>query len=465
MNDHLILYGLLKDAEYTRKVLPHLKDEYFESIDSKYLFSAIGAYINKYNECPSKESILVDLSNLNTLSESSFKSVCSLMEELYNIPEQNTEWLVKNTEKYCQDKAIYNAIYQSIKILDDKNSKVERNSIPAILTEALGVGFNNDVGHSLIDDAEERYEFYHLKEHKIPFDISQFNKITGGGISRKTLSVVMAGTGVGKTMFMCHCATAAFLSGYNVLYITNEMAEERIAERIDANMMDITVDDLKLLPKDYFQRKINQIKNKTTGKLVIKEYPTATANVIHYRNLLEELRIKKDFKPDIIFVDYLNICTSSRLKFGANVGSFQYIKSIAEELRGLAIEYNIPIFSATQVNREGYKSSDFDMDDTSESFGLPYTLDFMFALISNPELAAMNQIMVKQLKNRYSDPDQCKRFVIGVDKPKMRFFELEDNAGISMDKPIMDQTTFGEREIDVFTSTKNKKKLNKFNFQ
>jgi len=396
----------------------------------RLVYVSASSFITKYNSLPTKESLSINLGSNTTVTEDEFKEANELIELIDSgSTDCNAEWLLEQTEKFCKDKAVYNAIMESIHIIDGKStSEKTENAIPEILTDALSVSFDAHIGHDYIEDAEERFKFYHKTESKIPFDISLLNTITNGGTPRKTLNIVMAGTGVGKSLFMCHHASSCLAQGLNVLYITCEMAEERIAERIDANLMDITMDELKELPKMSYAKKISKIQNKNNGKLIVKEYPTATASTSHFRHLLDELNIKKDFKPDIIFVDYLNICASSRIKMGSSINSYTYIKAIAEELRGLAVERNVPIWSATQVNRTGFTSSDFGLEDTSESFGLPATADFMLALIGTEELDELNQIMVKQLKNRYNDAVSNRKFVIGINRAKMKLFDLEDNA-------------------------------------
>ena len=450
-----ILQRLIKDDEYVRRTIPFLKSEYFQDVNERIVFEECKKFILKYNGTPTADAIQIEISNRNDLKEEQYKKTVSLITEINTECETNDrEWLVDETEKFCQEKAIYNAIMESIQILNHtKESKKDKGSIPNILSDALAVSFDNHIGHDFIDDAERRYEFYHKLERRTPFDLDYFNRITKNGIPDKTLNIILAGTGVGKSLFMCHCAAANLTLGKNVLYITLEMAEERIAERIDANLLNIDLDRLISIPKDVYIKKIGKLKEKTLGKLIIKEYPTASANVSHFRHLLNELKLKKQFMPDIIYIDYLNICSSSRIKQGSNVNSYSYIKAIAEELRGLAVEFGLPIVSATQTTRSGYSNSDVELTDTSESFGLPATADFMFALISTEELAELNQIMVKQLKNRYSNPDTNKRFVIGVDRAKMKLYDVEQSAqnhisdsGQSQnDSPAFDKSNFGNR--------------------
>jgi replicative DNA helicase len=410
-----------------RKVIPFLKRDYFIENNEKIIYDKIKGFIDDYNAIPSKDALVIAVQNDKSLNEDQYKEVVEYIHDL-DPTEHNKEWLYKETEKFCKDKAIYNAILSSISIIDGRDSSKSEDGIPQLLQDALGVCFDNNVGHDYLNSADTRYEFYHRVESRIPFDLDYFNKITNGGMPNKTLNVCLAGTGVGKSLFMCHVAASVLAQGKNVLYITLEMAEERIAERIDANLMNITMDQLKELPKALFDNRIEKIRNKTEGKLIIKEYPTAGAHSGHFKALLNELQLKKQFKPDIIIIDYLNICASSRFKGGANINSYTLIKSIAEELRGLAVEENVPILSATQTTRGGYGNTDVELTDTSESFGLPATVDFMFALISTEEMEALNQLMVKQLKNRYNDPTTNKRFVIGVDRAKMKLYDLEQSA-------------------------------------
>jgi len=423
----LILSNLLNDENYLRKVIPFIKDEYFiDSIERK-LYYHIRNFVDEYNASPSVEALSISCQNDKTLTEDEYYRITSVLETLTQ-KENNIEWLLVETEKFCKDKAVYNAIVQSIQIIDGKNDKLTSDAIPEILKDALAISFDNSVGHDYLEDSESRFDFYHRVEEKLPFDLEFFNKITKGGLSKKTLNVALAGTGVGKSLFMCHMAAGALSQGKNVLYITMEMAEEKIAERIDANLMNVTMDDLKNLPKQMFDDRITRIQKKTEGKLIIKEYPTASAHAGHFRALLNELSLKKDIRPDIIFIDYLNICASSRFKMSGSVNSYIYIKGIAEELRGLAVEFNVPIMTATQTTRTGYSNSDVELTDTSESFGLPATADFMFALISTEDLEKLGQLLIKQLKNRYNDPSQHKRFVIGVDRAKMKLFDLDMSA-------------------------------------
>jgi replicative DNA helicase len=448
------------DEEYTRKTLPFIKGEYFQDSSEKLLFSEIESYVNKYNTMPTQEALAIEIDKRVNLTDDQHKKTIALVKQITIDPEvSDTKWLIDATEDFCQEKAIYNGIMQSIQILDDKNKnnteKLDKGSIPKILADALSVSFDNHIGHDFIDDAETRYEFYHKVERRIPFDLDYLNRITKGGLAEKSLNIVLAGTGVGKSLFMCHCAAANLTMGKNVLYITMEMAEERIAERIDANLMNVELDRLIGMPKETYLRKVESLREKTKGKLIIKEYPTASANVNHFSHLLNELKLKRQFIPDIIYIDYLNICSSARMKMGSSINSYTYIKAIAEELRGLAVEHKLPIVSATQTTRSGFTNSDVGLEDTSESFGLPATADLMFALISTEELADLNQIMVKQLKNRYSDPTTNKRFVIGVDRAKMKLYDAEESAQTNIsdsgqsqiddDKPVFDKSGFGKR--------------------
>jgi len=440
----IILQNLLHDDAFMRKAIPFLKRDYFTDNNEQKIYDQIKAFIDEYNSLPNRDALIVAFQNDKSLNDEQYKEIISYVNELEKT-EHNTDWLLKETEKFCKDKAIYNAILSSISIIDGRNKSLSTDGIPQLLQDALAVCFDNAVGHDYIDNSNQRYDFYHKVESRIPFDIEYLNKITNGGLPNKTLNVVLAGTGVGKSLFMCHVAASVLSQGKNVLYITLEMAEERIAERIDANLMNITMDQLKDLPKPLFDNRIDKIKEKTNGKLIIKEYPTTSAHVGHFKSLLNELQLKRQFKPDMIIVDYLNICASSRFKAGANINSYTLIKSIAEELRGLAVEENLPILSATQTTRGGYGNTDIELTDTSESFGLPATVDLMFALIATEELDQLNQIMVKQLKNRYNDPTINKRFVVGIDRARMKLYDLEQTAqkglsdsGIKIDEDKLD---------------------------
>ena len=449
--EQTILKNLIYNEEYLRKVLPFIKDEYFTDKTERMLFTEISEFVSRYNTTPTIEALGLAIKERRNLTDDEVEKSESYLQEieLAKGEESKIQWLIEKSESFCQERAIYNAVLGSISILDGKDKTHDKGQIPKMLSDALSVTFDSSVGHDYLENSDERYEFYHRHEERIPFDLDFFNKITKGGLPSKTLNIALAGTGVGKSLFMCHCAAGAMSLGKNVLYITMEMAEERIAERIDANLLNVTVDDLNALPKDLFDKKIAKMKEKTTGKLIIKEYPTASASATHFRTLLNELNLKRSFVPDIIFIDYLNICCSSRIKAGANVNSYTYVKSIAEELRGLAVEFGLPIVSATQTTRSGFGSSDPGLEDTSESFGLPATADLMFALITSEELEEMGQIMVKQLKNRYNDPTYLKRFTLGIDRGKMRLYDVEQSAQNGLadaghtDKPL---NTFGDRE-------------------
>jgi replicative DNA helicase len=451
--EHSILKNLIYNETFCRKVLPFVKAEYFSDDTERVIFKEVNTFVNTYKSLPTHEALVINFTESDRLTESQVKNSITLLNDIHQNKDEPTEeqWLIEQTEKFCQDKAIYNAIMESVSIMDDKTSKKSKGEIPQLLSDALGVSFDANVGHDYINDADSRYDFYHRVESRIRFDLDIFNKITKGGMPTKTLNICLAGTGVGKSLFMCHVAASCISNGHNVLYITLEMAEERIAERIDANLLNIDIQELNTISKADYDRKFNALKNKTQGKLIIKEYPTAAASTLHFRALLQELHLKKNFKPEIIFIDYLNICSSARMKPGNSVNSYTYIKAIAEELRGLAVEFGVPIVSATQTTRSGFTNSDPGLEDTSESFGLPATADFMFALISTEELEQLGQIMVKQLKNRYSDPNTFKRFVVGIDRAKMKLFDAEPDAQTNIadsgqeipDKPI---NTFGNRE-------------------
>jgi len=438
-----------------RKVIPFLKRDYFIDNNEKIVYDKIKNFIDEYNVIPTKDALVIAAQNDKSLNEDQYKEIVELIHDL-EPTDHNKDWLYKETEKFCKDKAIYNAILQSISIIDGRDKARSEDGIPQLLQDALGVCFDNNVGHDYIESADKRYEFYHRVESRVPFDLEYFNKITNGGMPNKTLNVCLAGTGVGKSLFMCHVAASVLAQGKNVLYITLEMAEERIAERIDANLMNITMDQLKDLPKSIFDNRIEKIRAKTEGTLIIKEYPTTGAHTGHFKALLNELQLKKQFKPDLIVIDYLNICASSRFKGGSNINSYTLIKSIAEELRGLAVEENVPILSATQTTRGGYGNTDVELTDTSESFGLPATVDFMFALISTEDMEKMNQLMVKQLKNRYNDPTTNKRFVIGVDRAKMKLYDLEQSAqkGLSDSNIKYDPPKETDRQKGIFGDNK-----------
>jgi len=445
-----ILRSLLTNESYLRKVIPFLKPNYFEG-PLKVIFKQIGAFVDKHNTLPTLEAFRIDLEQDERMSDDMFTEISAMLPEIFSAVDIDEDFLLEKTEKWCQERALHIGIMKSIDILDGKDDKLTKNAIPDLLTEALGVAFDSYVGHDYIDNAEERYEFYTRDEEKLPFDLDNFNKITKGGLPDKTLNIALAGTGVGKSLFMCHVAASSMLQGKNVLYITMEMAEERIAERIDANLLDIPIDQLEKLPKTMFTEKVNAIAKKTVGKLIVKEYPTGAAHVGHFRALMKELKLKRSFVPDIVFIDYLNICASSRMKaMGGAINSYTYVKAIAEELRGLAVEFAVPLVSATQTTRSGYGNSDPGLEDTSESFGLPATADLMFALISNEELEQSGQIMVKQLKNRYNDPGKYKRFVLGIDRSKMRLFDVDVKEQTLVDDgiPVFDKTPSGDKFKD-----------------
>lgn len=447
-----ILNNLLFNEEYSRKVIPFLNKKYFSSRGEAIVFEEITNFFEKYNKPITQEILAIEVGNRKDISDTDLKEQQKLISDMKK-QDTNEEWLLQETEQFCKKKAVYNAILDSIAIIDGRDKERQDDAIPSLLSDALGVSFDNHVGHSYLSDSDERYEFYHRVEEKIKFDLDMLNKITKGGLSNKTLNVILAGTGVGKSLFMCHCAAANLLDNKNVLYITMEMAEERIAERIDANLLNLSMDELKVVDKDIFDTRLDKVRKKSQGKLIIKEYPTAGAHAGHFRALLEELKLKQEFSPDIIYIDYLNICSSQRLRYGANVNSYTYVKTIAEELRGLAVEYNVPIVSATQTTRSGFTNSDPGLEDTSESFGLPATVDLMLALISTEELEELGQIMVKQLKNRYNDPSYYKRFVIGVDRSKMKLYDVEVSAQSNIsdsgqdDVPVFDKSNIGKRPV------------------
>jgi replicative DNA helicase len=431
--EKVILKNLFKNESYIRKVLPYIKEDYFPIEEDRILFKEIKNFVIKYKTLPTFDALLIEIESLMNLKEQQVINLRSTLNSMKTDPiDTNMDWLLDSTEKFCQEKAIYNAIMKSIDIMNNKDETQTKGAIPDLLQKALSVTFDPNVGHDYIQDYKERYEYYHRVEERIPFDLDFFNKITRNGLPKKTLNIAMASTGVGKSLFMCHMAAAALSQGKNVLYITLELSREEVAKRIDANLMNISIDDLLQLPKDMYEKKIMTIKSKTNGKLIVSEYPTASASVLHFRALLNELNLKKSFKPDIIFIDYLNICASSRVKPGAAINSYTFVKSIAEEIRGLAVEFDVPVVSATQTNRTGFGNSDVDLDNVSESFGLPATADFMFALISTEELEKLNQIMVKQLKNRYNDPSANKRFVLGIDRSKMKLYDVEDSAQVDI---------------------------------
>ena len=433
--EQTILKNLVYNDEFTRKVLPFIQIEYFSDSIERKVFAEIKEFVNRYEQVPTHEALVINFTEKKELTEDEVSKSIELLNEIKTTSDEKVDqsWLTEQTEKFCQDKAIYNAIMDSVAILDDKSTQKSKGEIPKLLSDALGVSFDTHIGHDFIDDYKERYDFYHKVEKRTKFDLDLMNKITKGGLPDKTLNVLMAGTGVGKSLFMCHCASAYLTQGYNVLYVTLEMAEEKIAERIDANLLNVSLEELVNLPKQMYDKKIDRVKGKTSGKLIVKEYPTASAHVGHFRHLLNELRLKRQFIPDIIYVDYLNICMSHRIRTGSNVNSYTLIKSIAEELRGLAVEKNLPILSATQTTRSGYTNSDLGLEDTSESFGLPATADFMFALISTEELEALGQMKIKQLKNRYNDPSVNRSFIVGVDRAKMRLYDVGQSAQTIVD--------------------------------
>jgi len=454
--EFLILRNLLYNEQYLRKVVPFIKSEYFEDFNQKVVFEEISSFVQEYSQVATKEVLCIEIEKRQDINDSSFKEITNLVSSLEDVPSE-FQWLCDTTEKWCRDRAIYLALMESIHIADGQDQKKNRDAIPSILSDALAVSFDTHIGHDYLEDYEARYESYHRKEDRIPFDLEYLDKITKGGIPNKTLNIALAGTGVGKSLFMCHFASSVLLQGKNVLYITCEMAEEKIAERIDANLLNVNIQEITDLPKQMFESKVTNLAQKTQGTLIIKEYPTASAHSGHFKSLLNELALKKSFRPDIIFIDYLNICASERYRSGGTVNSYSYIKAIAEELRGLAVEANVPIVSATQTTRSGYGSSDVELTDTSESFGLPATADLMFALISTDELEELGQIMVKQLKNRYNDLSVYKRFVLGIDRAKMRLYDCEQSA----QDDILDS---GQDEEYTYEEAKPKKSFEGFKF-
>lgn len=459
--EKILLHNLIKNEEYSRKITPFLSKDYFHDHIEKILFSMISNFILQYNNLPTKDALLIIVDKNRSLNEDDHEKLINLIDDVDEKREtSDLTWLYEETENFCKEKAVYNAVMESIHIIDGKK-ETPKTAIPEILSKALAVSFDSHIGHDYYEDYLKRYEFYHSEEKRIPFDLEYFNNITRGGMPSKTLSVVMAGTGVGKSLFLCHHAANCLKNHLNVLYITCEMSEEKIAERIDANILDITMDDLKTLPMNIYEKRIHNACSDFKGKLIVKEYPTATANANHFRFLLDELWLKKKFKPDVIFIDYLNICSSSRLKTGSNVNSYTYVKAIAEELRGIAVEYNVPLFTATQTNRDGYSNSDPDLTNTSESFGLPATADFMFALISTEELEEMNQVMVKQLKNRYNDTYTNRKFIVGINRSKMKLFDVEKSSAIVHKKKDEPETFFMEKNKK---PTLNKTNVSEWNF-
>lgn len=448
--EQVIIRNILNDETYMRKVIPFIRREYFEGV-YKLIFSEITKFVSKYNKLPSLSTLQVEIENSDRFNENNYSEAMEILPSVFQGVEENEQWLYDTTEKWCQDRALHNAIMQSITIIDGKHPDLSKNALPDILQKALSISFDTNVGHDYFENVEERFDFYHRQEERIPFDLDYFNRITKGGLPNKTLNIALAGTGVGKSLFMCHCAANALSQGRNVLYITMEMAEERIAERIDANLFNLPIDQIENLSKNMFKDRVKNISEKTNGKLIVKEYPTGHAHSNHFRALFEELKLKKKFVPEIVFIDYLNICASSRMKgMGGSINSYTYVKAIAEELRGLAVEFDVPIVSATQTTRSGYSNSDPGLEDTSESFGLPATADFMFALVSNEELEKSGQIMVKQLKNRYNDPTTFKRFVIGIDKSRMVLYDVDEsqqNLTVEPedDIPVFDKTPSGDK--------------------
>lgn len=446
-----ILSSLIHNEEYCRKTAPFIEPGYFQERIEKVIVQEILSFFGKFNKLPTQDIVKIELGNRKDITDKELTEAQRVVDTLHS-DRTNMEWLLQNTEKFCKDRAVYNAILDSIKIIDGKDPNLSQDAIPKILSDALAISFDQNVGHDYLIDATERYDFYHRKEEKVAFDIDILNKITSGGMSKKSLNVILAGTGAGKSLFMCHVASSTLMQGLNVLYITMEMAEEKIAERIDANLMNLSMDELKVIDRAVFDNRVSKIASKTHGKLIIKEYPTASAHSGHFRALIEELKGKREFTPDVVIIDYLNICTSARLKMGASINSYLYIKSIAEELRGLAVEYNVPILTATQTTRNGFNNSDVELTDTSESFGLPATADLMLALIRSDELDELNQIMIKQLKNRYADPSSYKRFVVGVDRSKMKLYDCEESAQRDIidsgqdDTPVFDKSSFGRRQ-------------------
>jgi len=427
-----------------RRVIPFIQPEYFEGVYQQ-LFREVAQFVTKYNKLPTAETFKIELDESTKFNDEQYRHAVEIIPEIFRVEETDETWLYNRTEKWCQDRALFNAVMESITIIDGKHQKLTKDALPDLLTKALSVTFDTNIGHDYLENVEERYAFYHAQEEKTAFDIDLFNEITKGGLSNKSLNICLAGTGVGKSLFMCHVAASALNLGKNVLYITLEMSEERIAERIDANLLDVPIDQIEHMSKEMFSNAVNRLKTKTNGKLIVKEYPTGSANSNHFRALLNELKLKKGFIPDIIMIDYLNICSSARMKMGGSVNSYAYIKAIAEELRGLAVEFDLPIVSATQTTRTGFNSSDPGLEDTSESFGLPATADLMFALVSTEELEAQGQLMVKQLKNRYNDPNKNKRFLIGIDRSKMRLYDVDDtDQNLVKDVPVFDHSNQGE---------------------
>lgn len=459
--EQLILTNLVNNEEYARKVFPFLKKEYFHDVVDRAIFGLVVSHTEKFNQFPDQSVLMIELGKLDIFTEEQYNTAVETISELNVSHADQEEWLLEETETFCKDKAMYNAIMQAIKIMDDKSSNISKGAIPQIVTDALSVNFDESIGHDFLSDFDLRYDYYHQTHQRIPFSLDYMNRITKGGLIKKTFTVLLAGTGVGKSLFMCHSAAFNLMSGFNVLYITMEMSEFETAKRIDANLLGVTMDELDEMPREAYEKKLSRLDKKTHGKLVIKEYPTSSAGASNFRYLLNELKLKKKFVPDIIYIDYLNICASSRIKSGSNVNSYTYIKSIAEELRGLAVEFNVPIFTATQTTRSGYSNSDPGLEDTSESFGVPHTADLMFSLVSNETLQELNQVKVGQLKNRYNDPNKYRSFVIGIDRARMTLYDTEQSAQEDLlDGPTMDKTSVGER-ID----GESKKKFNKDAFK
>jgi replicative DNA helicase len=467
MIEKTIISNLLFNEEFSRKVFPYIKDEYFDENTHKKIFSTYSEYVEKYKEPPSIEALKISIDNRKDLNEDAYKEVCKSIDELAIDNNTNQEWLLSETEKFCQDKDLYNSIRKAILILDGQDKDFDKGALPKLLSDSLGISFDSSVGHDFLEDFDDRYEYYHRKEERLSFDIDIFNKITKGGLPRKSMTVLLATTGGGKSLIKCHLAATSLMFGRNVLYITMELPEEEVARRIDANLLDTRLDDLLVLPKEVYQSRVNKIKSKTPGKLIIKEYPTGSAHSGHFRHLLNELRLKKNFTPDIIFIDYLNICSSSRVKGAASANSYTLVKSIAEEVRGLAMEFGVAIVTSSQFNRSAYDSSDVDLSNTSESMGIAHTADAIFGLISNEELEERKQLMIKQLKNRWGDLSYYKRFMVGIDRAKMKIFDLEEDAQNKVmseskttkdeDKPVFDKSAFNDEWADV--SSKRKKKL------
>lgn len=452
--EQTVLRNLLTNEGYMRRVLPFIRPEYFEGVYQQ-MFREVAKFVAKYNKLPNAETFKIEIDESNGFSDEQYRHAVEILPEIFKKDEADETWLYNRTEKWCQDRALFNAIMESISVIDGKHQKLTKDALPDLLQKALAVSFDTNIGHDYLENVLERYAFYHEQEERIPFDIELLNTITKGGLPNKTLNIALAGTGVGKSLFMCHLSASALNLGKNVLYITMEMSEERIAERIDANLLDIPIDQIENMSKEMFSNAVNKLKTKTNGKLIIKEYPTGQANANHFRALLNELKLKKGFIPQMIMIDYLNICSSSRMKMGGAVNSYAYIKAIAEELRGLAVEFNVPIISATQTTRSGYSSSDPGLEDTSESFGLPATADLMFAMVSNEELEAQGQIMIKQLKNRYNDPNKNKRFIVGIDRSKMRLFDADStDHNLVDDTPVFDKTAINNAEKEKFTDFK-----------